>query len=99
MQKPGKVNMKELSKVESPLLQDIVRARKFLTVKICNAEALLKMIGYKKRGQGSGQNGIAELKKQLRRYKVHSSEYIIHDGRGLSARNNISSHAMVKVPL
>jgi len=95
MQKPGKVNMKELSKVESPLLQDIVRRANFDSQNLY-AEALLKMIGYKKRGQGSGQNGIAELKKQLRRYKVHSSEYIIHDGSGLSARNNISSHAMSK---
>jgi D-alanyl-D-alanine carboxypeptidase/D-alanyl-D-alanine-endopeptidase (penicillin-binding protein 4) len=57
-------------------------------------EAILKIIGLKKRGQGSGQNGINIVKKQMKKYGVQPKNVLLHDGSGLSARNNISSQAM-----
>lgn len=57
-------------------------------------ESILKMIGLSKRGQGSGQNGINIIKKQIKKYGADPEHLIFHDGSGLSARNNISSYAM-----
>ena len=57
-------------------------------------ETILKMIGLTKRGQGSGQNGINIVKKQIKKYGIQPKDILLHDGSGLSARNNISSHAM-----
>jgi len=83
----------ELLSIESPLLQEIVRSANFNSQNLYT-EAILKIMGFLERGQGSGQNGIAVIKKQLRKYKVNPSEYLLYDGSGLSARNNISSRAM-----
>lgn len=57
-------------------------------------EALLKMIGLKSRGLGSGQNGINIIEKYLKKWKVNTDKLILRDGSGLSARNNISSFSM-----
>ncbi len=59
-------------------------------------ESLLKLMGLKKMGQGSGQNGLATIIRLLRKYKVNTKEQIFHDGSGLSARNQISSQAIAK---
>ncbi len=57
-------------------------------------ESILKMIGLTKRGQGSGQNGINIVKKHIKKYGANPKYLILHDGSGLSARNNISSYTM-----
>ena len=54
------------------------------------------MIGLKKNGQGSGQNGIAAVKRLLRKYGVDTQALHLHDGSGLSARNLINSKAMAQ---
>lgn len=92
---PKKYITEPLSTVESPHLKDIVRRANFDSHNLY-AEALLKIMGYHERGQGSGQNGIAVIKNQLSKYGIDNSEFILYDGSGLSARNNISSHAMAK---
>ena len=59
-------------------------------------EAILKMIGLKKNGQGSGQNGLAAVKRLLRKYGVDTPSLHLHDGSGLSARNLISAKSMAQ---
>jgi len=86
-------NIKTLSSVESPQVKEIIKKANFDSQNLY-AESLLKIMGYVKKGQGCNQNGIAEIENQLKKYKINTSEYILYDGSGLSARNNISSRAM-----
>jgi len=59
-------------------------------------ESILKIMGLKKVGQGSGQNGLATIIRLLRKYGVDTKTQLFHDGSGLSARNQISSKALAQ---
>jgi len=59
-------------------------------------EAILKTIGLKQGGMGSGQMGIRSIKKELRKNGVSTKSLHFHDGSGLSARNLVSSYALAK---
>ena len=91
--RPRKLKYKTLDTLFSPTLTDIVR-RANLESNNLYTESILKMIGLKKRGQGSGQNGIAAVKKLIRKYKLKTNDLQFHDGSGLSARNLISSKSL-----
>ena len=83
----------ELCSYYSPPLKEIIRLTNVESNNLY-AECILKMMGLKFRGQGSGQNGIAVIKSQLRHYNINSEVLIFHDGSGLSARNQITSSSM-----
>ena len=84
-----------LDTIYSPELREIARITNMKSLNL-HTEAILKMIGYQERGQGSGQNGIAEIRTILRSYGVDTDNLHFHDGSGLSARNLISSHSMAR---
>ncbi len=81
--------------LQSPTLSKIVRRANFESNNLYT-EAILKMIGLKKRGMGSGQNGINIVRKELKKASARESDQIIMDGSGLSARNKVSSYALAK---
>ncbi|NNE16318.1 MAG: D-alanyl-D-alanine carboxypeptidase/D-alanyl-D-alanine-endopeptidase [Saprospiraceae bacterium] len=91
--KPYKKKYKIIWNYKSPPLKSIARLANLESHNLFT-ESNLKIMGLKERGQGSGQNGIAVVKKHLKSYGINNSNIIIHDGSGLSARNNISSFAM-----
>ena len=84
-----------LDTIYSPTLHKIVRRANAESNNLYT-EAILKMIGLKKNGQGSGQNGIAAVKRLLRKYRVDTPALHLHDGSGLSARNLISAKSMAQ---
>ncbi len=57
-------------------------------------EAMLKMLGKKYNGQGSGQNGLASVLKLMRNYGIDTKSVQLNDGSGLSARNLISTSSV-----
>ncbi len=59
-------------------------------------ESMLKMLGLKKVGQGTGQNGLATIIRLLRKYKINTKKLKFHDGSGLSARNLIHSYSIAR---
>ena len=59
-------------------------------------ESLLKLMGLEKIGQGSGQNGLAVIIRQLRKYGVKTKSQIFQDGSGLSARTQVSSNSIAR---
>ena len=85
----------KIMSLKSPILGEIVKKANFDSNNLYT-EAILKMIGLKKRGQGSGQNGINILKRELKKSGVATDEQLIMDGSGLSARNKISSFALAR---
>ena len=93
--KPYKGKKNKITQYISPSLRDIVIKTNQESNNL-NTESILKMIGLKKRGLGSGQNGINILKKELRKKGADHHSAILHDGSGLSARNNISSFSIAK---
>ena len=84
-----------LDTISSPPLHMIVRRANAESNNLYT-EAILKMIGLKKNGQGSGQNGIAAVKRLLRKHGVDTPSLHLHDGSGLSARNLINSKSMAQ---
>ena len=90
-----RMKFKPLDTIYSPPLHKIVRRANAESNNLYT-EAILKMIGLKKNGQGSGQNGIAAVKRLLRKYGVDTQALHLHDGSGLSARNLINSKAMAQ---
>jgi len=94
--KPYKKKAKQsIKKYSSPTL-DLIVTKANEESNNLYTESILKMIGLKKRSQGSGQNGINILMKYLMKYGVSKDQVILRDGSGLSARNNISSYAIAK---
>jgi len=86
---------KKIATYRSPTLDKIVKKANFESNNLYT-ESMLKMIGLKERGLGSGQNGIAVINKILRKSGIKPKELMIRDGSGLSARNNISSYSMAQ---
>lgn len=60
-------------------------------------EALLKTIGYKERGYGATDTGIAVVKKFWKQNGVQEPELNIVDGSGLSPLNRVTTHAQVQI--
>ncbi len=90
---PKKKNFQPIDTVKSQPLSEIVRHLNFESNNLY-AEAILKYMGYKLRGQGSGQNGIASIFKILRSYKIKNKHLFLNDGSGLSARNLVSAESL-----
>jgi len=90
---PYKKKKYKIKEYHSAQLRDIVTKANEKSNNLYT-ESILKMIGLSKRGQGSGQNGINIIKKQIKKYGADPNHILLHDGSGLSARNNISSYAM-----
>ncbi len=86
---------KDIVKVESPFLEEIARKANFESNNLY-CESILKSTGLKKRGQASGQNGIAAIRGLLRKYKIDHGSLNMEDGSGLSARNNVSSQLLAE---
>jgi len=88
-----KPKMNRIGSYESPKLKTIVRrANQESNNLYC--EALLKTIGLKKSGRGSGTDGIKAVEDYMKSLSVDISGIRLEDGSGLSTRNAISSHMM-----
>jgi D-alanyl-D-alanine carboxypeptidase/D-alanyl-D-alanine-endopeptidase (penicillin-binding protein 4) len=73
----------------SPPISEIVKYANYFSVnQYC--ESLLKSLGLKVNGKGSGGQGIRAIFKSLKEYKIDSEGLHMEDGSGLSARNLIS---------
>lgn len=93
--RPTKQKYNPLDTILSPPLTSIVRMANLKSNNLYT-EAIVKMIGLEKRGQGSGQNGMASVKQLLRKCKVSTEGLHFHDGSGLSSRNLISAEAFAQ---
>lgn len=88
-----KPSLNRIASYESPRLRTIVkRANQESNNLYC--EALLKTIGHRKSGRGSGTNGINAVEEYLKSLSVDISGIRLDDGSGLSTRNAISSLMM-----
>ncbi len=81
--------------IESPSLARIIKKANVESNNLYT-ESLLKLMGLKKIGQGSGQNGLAVIIRQLRKYGVNTKQQIFQDGSGLSARTQVSSNCIAR---
>jgi len=77
----------------SPPLSDIVRKANTESNNLYT-ESMLKLLGLKKIGLGSGQNGLATIIRLMRKYGVDTKKLLLHDGSGLSARTQVSTQAI-----
>jgi len=84
----------KLTDINSPSLSGIIKEANFDSNNLFT-EALLKRMGLI-RGQGSGQNGINLVTKELKNAGVNTEALLLKDGSGLSARNYISGYSMAK---
>ena len=89
----AKSKRKLITRIKSPYLKDIARSANFDSNNLY-CEAILKAMGKDKNGEATGQNGIAAIRGNLRKYKIDHKALNMEDGSGLSARNNISSHLL-----
>ncbi len=93
--RPSRLKYVPIDTVYSPELSTIIKTANTESNNLYT-EAMLKMLGYVKRGQGSGQNGIASIYKLLRSYGIKTKPLHLHDGSGLSVRNQLSSRTLAK---
>lgn len=93
--RPVKKKFSVIDTFFSPDLGEIVKKANYDSNNLYT-EALIKILGKESRGQGSGQNGLAAVKKLLRSYKVKVDYLQFNDGSGLSARNLISARAFAQ---
>jgi D-alanyl-D-alanine carboxypeptidase/D-alanyl-D-alanine-endopeptidase (penicillin-binding protein 4) len=80
---------------ETPLASVIDRANK--DSMNLYAECLCKRLGFAVTGAGTWPAGTVAVGDFLQSLNIPSSQYTLHDGCGLSKRNAISSHLMVRV--
>lgn len=88
--KAERKNKKSIYTHKSPSLESLVKACHTESINLYS-ESFLKIMGYTERGQGSGQNGIAVIRKKLRLRNIDYGGMRLHDGCGLSPRNLIST--------
>lgn len=81
---------KEILKISSPSLGTIASYANWDSVNMY-CESILKILGYQKGGMGSGQMGVAVIKKYLSEMGLDITPLHMEDGSGLSARNLISA--------
>ena len=62
-----------------------------------HAEMLLREVGFRRRGVGSFQAGLLELKDFLKEAGLSPDEFQLNDASGLSRRNLVSPEATVKL--
>lgn len=87
------LNKTVIGKFVSPTITEIAQ-RANLESNNLYCESLLKTMGYKVRNSGSGQLGISAIRRLLNKMKVSHTCLVMHDGSGLSARNNVCSYMM-----
>jgi serine-type D-Ala-D-Ala carboxypeptidase/endopeptidase (penicillin-binding protein 4) len=77
----------------SPPLKDIVRKTNIASINIF-ADALLKLIAFEEKGQGSFQTGIDILMQYWKNKGIDLGGFFMADGSGLSRRNLISTKTL-----
>jgi D-alanyl-D-alanine carboxypeptidase/D-alanyl-D-alanine-endopeptidase (penicillin-binding protein 4) len=87
------INETVIHQFKSPTVTEIVK-RANLESNNLYTESLLKSMGFKVRKSGSGQLGISAINRYLNKLKVNHDCLVMHDGSGLSARNNVCSYMM-----
>jgi D-alanyl-D-alanine carboxypeptidase/D-alanyl-D-alanine-endopeptidase (penicillin-binding protein 4) len=60
-------------------------------------EALIKTLGYEKKGFGSTDSGVAVVRDFWKQKGIDPDELNIRDGSGLSPQNRVTTHAQVEV--
>jgi D-alanyl-D-alanine carboxypeptidase/D-alanyl-D-alanine-endopeptidase (penicillin-binding protein 4) len=88
-------DMKETASFTSGLPETIAVANK--RSQNFYAECLLKMIGWKRFGKGTGDNGLRALAEFLERAGVSADSCTAADGSGLSRENRVSAADFTKV--
>lgn len=81
---------------ESPALQDVVKVVN-LNSQNLYADCILKMLGRKKRGEGSFKAGTDVVREFCRRSGVFHEGHRMVDGSGLSANNRVSARQLAEV--
>lgn len=86
-------NRRLISEYRSPDLKTIIQFTNDLSINIY-AESILKTLGKVIRNNGSGSDGIAVIKSNLKQHGLDTEPFNIEDGSGLSARNLMSPDLM-----
>lgn len=84
-----------LNIVESPPLADIIQQTNVKSINIY-AESILWMIGYKKVGIASTENGLKEIYRVLLSENIDTTKTNLYDGNGLSRSNRIISSSLAR---
>ena len=74
----------------SPPLKDIVKQTNVNSINL-NAEALLRVCGYKKYADGSIDSGVKAIQEFWRQKGLETTGWFMHDGSGMSPNNGISA--------
>ncbi len=91
--KERRLKMTVLDTILSPDLSSIIMTANNESNNLYT-ESILKILGKKYNGQGSGQNGLASILKLMRSYGIDTKSIQLNDGSGLSARNLISTSSI-----
>lgn len=95
MGKATKEQRQSFFEYASPRLIDIVKEANLKSVNIY-CEALLKVMGWKEKGEGSLTAGVAVIKDRLNAKGIEMEGSFLEDGSGLSPRNKVSSSQLAQ---
>lgn len=85
-----------LATITSPPLSEIIKRTNEKSINLY-AEALLKMMGKERKGEGSTEKGVEVVKDFWRDRGMDVEGIFLEDGSGLSPRNGITSHQMAQM--
>ncbi len=86
----------ELASIQSAPLREIIKITN-KTSQNLHAEMLLREVGYSRRGVGSHEAGIEEMRTFLKEAGLSPWEFFLSDGSGLSRKDLVSPAATVKL--
>jgi len=86
-----KNNLKQIYELSSPTLKEIALHTNQSSLNLY-AECMLKMLGYKIKGQGTTKAGIEVVKDYWKKKGMDISGFFIYDGSGLSDANAVTAN-------